>query len=311
MTYLVMECGLSYAVVLDSEGRFLTVPNLGYQVGQTLEQVELPAPCRTRRRGLPRWAAAAACVGLVLLGSWQVWRTPVGTVRMQINPDVRMSVNRFERVVALEGLNADGRTLIEGCRTYGRAAGAVSDLLADRAVELGYLESGGTITLTVDAARESWRTALEEQLLQGLDAHLEEVQVVARAPGLDEDDDWDDENEREEDIDREDKGDDPLDEDLDDPDDVQEDDDRDAQGDNLGDDRDDDRDDGQDDDLGDDRDDDLEEVSAGLPDSGEEPAWDRDGEDEEDTGDRRDEDTGDEDGAHDGDTEEDEEPEDT
>ena len=38
MEYLVMECGLSYAVVLDQEGRFIKVPNLGYEVGQTLDQ---------------------------------------------------------------------------------------------------------------------------------------------------------------------------------------------------------------------------------------------------------------------------------
>ncbi len=42
MRYLVMECGLSYAVVLDSKGRFYKVSNLGYEVGQTLEQVVLP-----------------------------------------------------------------------------------------------------------------------------------------------------------------------------------------------------------------------------------------------------------------------------
>ena len=37
MKYLVMECGLSYAVVLDQEGRFLKVANLNYQIGQTEE----------------------------------------------------------------------------------------------------------------------------------------------------------------------------------------------------------------------------------------------------------------------------------
>lgn len=41
MEYLVMECGLSYAVVMDAEGRFLKVPNLGYTVGQRLDEVLL------------------------------------------------------------------------------------------------------------------------------------------------------------------------------------------------------------------------------------------------------------------------------
>ena len=34
-----MEVRLSYAVVLDDEGRFAKVPNLGYSVGDTLEDV--------------------------------------------------------------------------------------------------------------------------------------------------------------------------------------------------------------------------------------------------------------------------------
>ena len=41
MEYLVMECGLSYAVVLDQDGRILKVPNLGYTVGQSLKDVVL------------------------------------------------------------------------------------------------------------------------------------------------------------------------------------------------------------------------------------------------------------------------------
>ena len=41
MEYLVMECDLSYAVVLDQDGRILKVPNLGYTVGQSLKDVVL------------------------------------------------------------------------------------------------------------------------------------------------------------------------------------------------------------------------------------------------------------------------------
>ena len=104
MEYLVMECGLSYAVVMDQDGRILKVPNLGYTVGQTLEDVvllpERPAKATIHKR-VARWGTMVACLCLLLLGSW-VWQSPIGTVRMQINPDVQMSVNRFDRVVALE-----------------------------------------------------------------------------------------------------------------------------------------------------------------------------------------------------------------
>ena len=181
MEYLVMECSLSYAVVLDSEGRFLKVPNLGYEVGQTLNRVVLqdtPSQSRPPRKHLVRWAAMAACLCIMVLGSWSFWQSPVGTVRMQINPDVQMRVNRFDRVVGLEGLNEDGKALIEGYRAYGKEMQTVSDELADRAVELGYLNDGGRITLTVESDRESWKTATEELLLLELDVHFEHRIII-------------------------------------------------------------------------------------------------------------------------------------
>ena len=188
MEYLVMECGLSYAVVLDQDGRILKVPNLGYTVGQSLKDVvllpERPVRQQVLHKRIARWSALAACLCLLLLGSW-VWQSPIGTVRMQINPDVQMSVNRFDRVVALEGLNEDGTSLIDGYRAYGKGMKTVSDELADRATELGYLSDGGQITLTVDSEKGDWKTAAEELLLLELEVHFEQrvtVTVDGRQP---------------------------------------------------------------------------------------------------------------------------------
>ena len=97
---------------------------------------------------------------------------------MQINPDVQMSVNRFDRVVALEGLNEDGTALIDGYRAYGQEMKTVSDELADRAMELGYLSAGGQITLTVDSEKGDWKTAAEELLLLELEVHFEQRVTV-------------------------------------------------------------------------------------------------------------------------------------
>ena len=187
MEYLVMECGLSYAVVLDQDGRILKAPNLGYTVGQSLKDVvllpERPAKTTLHKR-LARWGTMVACLCLLLLGSW-TWQSPIGTVRMQINPDVQMSVNRFDRVVALEGLNEDGTSLIDGYRAYGKGMKTVSDELADRATELGYLSDGGQITLTVDSEKGDWKTAAEELLLLELEVHFEQrvtVTVDGRQP---------------------------------------------------------------------------------------------------------------------------------
>mgnify|MGYP000246593579 FL=1 len=39
MKYLVIEVHPGYAVLLDSEGRFLRAANLGYQVGETVTEI--------------------------------------------------------------------------------------------------------------------------------------------------------------------------------------------------------------------------------------------------------------------------------
>lgn len=185
MRYIVMECGLSYAVVLDSEGRFLKVPNLGYEVGQVLEQVVIqdsPRKQKINKQRVVSWAAAAACICIVAIGSLVFWQSPMGTVRMQINPDIEMSVNRFDRVVGLEGINKDGKALIEGYHSYGKTVETVSDELADRAVEMDYLSDGGNIALIVKSENAEWKNVIGKMLLLELDIHFDHrinVEIVS------------------------------------------------------------------------------------------------------------------------------------
>ena len=182
MEYLVMECGLSYAVVLDQEGRFIKVPNLGYEVGQTLDQVILPSTniyTQFFSSQFLHFATAIACVFILFTSGFYLWQSPVGIVRMQINPDVQMSVNRFHRVVHLDSLNDDGTLLIDGYRSYGKKLVLVSDELADLAMNMGYLKDGGQITLTIASAKEKWKTRTEEALIAELDSHFhQQVQIV-------------------------------------------------------------------------------------------------------------------------------------
>ena len=68
---------------------------------------------------------------------------------------------------------------------YGKGMETVSDELADRAMELGYLADGGQITLTVDSGKDGWKTAAEELLLLELEVHFEHrvtVMVGGRQP---------------------------------------------------------------------------------------------------------------------------------
>ncbi len=186
MSYLVMECYLSHAVVLAEDGRFLNVANLHYQVGQTVTEVVEMRPSdqlvpytpkqrsKSWQRGL---LAAAACLLVVFTGLLQTTQT-YASVYMTINPDVRIDVNRRNVVVGLEGINQDGRDLIEGYSYRHKKLDPVMDELVDRAIEMGYLTDGGNITLALDANSAQWVDATGSTLDQHLQEYLTEKLTV-------------------------------------------------------------------------------------------------------------------------------------
>ena len=190
MTYLVMECHPGYAVVLDQTGRFLKVANLNYQVGETVSLViectaeEEPVTIHSlrRRRILLSAASLAASFFLAVLGTWHVCLTPYGAVRIQINPDLKLTVNRLDYVISADGLNDDGLRLLDGYRFRGQKLEQASDDLADRAMEMGYLKEGGQILLTLESSHENWIAKTEDRLLTELENHLNDtISVTASA----------------------------------------------------------------------------------------------------------------------------------
>src|SRR5699024_3951844 len=86
-------------------------------------------------------------------------------LRIQINPDVELTLSRTDRVLELEGLNADGRVLIEGYDYGGTDREDVTEELVERAIDMGYLSGGETVSITVTSADADWqaREDLEER----------------------------------------------------------------------------------------------------------------------------------------------------
>ena len=140
MEYLVMECHDSYAVVLDSRGRFLKVANLHYTVGQELMTV---VPMEEPRREVIRWRpvlSMAACLCIVCVGLWQMVLLTMGTVLIQINPQVRLSVNRMERVITAEAVNADGAKVLFDYHPFGKTVEQVTEELSESLHDMNILK---------------------------------------------------------------------------------------------------------------------------------------------------------------------------
>ena len=150
-TYLVMKIYSAYAVLVDNDGRFIKAANKGYNVGDVvcdIIPIIYPADRAKKRRHIIQLAASlAACVCLGIFGvyEYQYLFLPYGTVQMQINPLIQMTLSRSGRVIDLEGLNSDGKALLKDYNYKGKDAEQATDELADLAIEMNYLEDGGQI----------------------------------------------------------------------------------------------------------------------------------------------------------------------
>ena len=186
MNYLVMEVHPAYAVVLDEEGRFLKAANLRYQVGDTVQHiVELRRPQKKRPalwKPLSGLAGLAACLCLVFFGYYQPNFTPYGALRIQINPDVELTLSRTDRVLELEGLNEDGQALIEGYDYGGKDREDVTEELVERAIDLGYLSDGETVSITVSSADTDWQAREEQEARDALEKRYGETIVIQIGP---------------------------------------------------------------------------------------------------------------------------------
>ena len=175
MKYLVMECHPGYVVVLDEKGRFQKAANLGYEVGQSLDKVVLmrePKPAVPITRMASALAAAAACFILMFTVLFQGPASPYGSVYMQINPEIRMDVDRENQVLLVEGVNEDGKELVAGYTGYeNKHLETVADELVDLAEAKGYLSPGGTVHVYLDSLDGDWAAQVGDQL----NRHLHET----------------------------------------------------------------------------------------------------------------------------------------
>lgn len=185
MKYMVMECHLSYAVVLDEEGRFLKVANRHYEVGQTVTDIiemkipESAPPKQKISRKIYSAAAIAACLLLAVTTLFRVNQVTYASVYMHINPEIRIDVNRKDLVVGLDGVNTDGRNLIDGYSYQKKNLNLVMEELIDRAIEMDFLHEGGKITLTLDSKSNQWIVEHDVSLSSGLQEHLNEKLSVS------------------------------------------------------------------------------------------------------------------------------------
>lgn len=177
MNYLVLETHPAYVVVLDEQGRFLKAANQNYQVGQQLGQIipfRQPKPeISWVKKSMASLAGLAACLCLVLggyFGYYQPNFTAYGSLLVEINPQVELTLSQTHRVLNLGAQNEDGQVLIEDYDYQNKDGDTVVEELVTRAMALGFLSNGESVTLTVQGQDADWNRQQEDSARSALES---------------------------------------------------------------------------------------------------------------------------------------------
>lgn len=108
----IVELRGRYAATLTSDGQFVRIRNHGFSVGQTVRLTKRQA-MPAQRRQLRALTAVAAGLLFLVLGGFKGYQTSVGVVSLDVNPSIEYSINVFDRVLSVRGVNEDGEVLLD------------------------------------------------------------------------------------------------------------------------------------------------------------------------------------------------------
>lgn len=100
---------------------------------------------------------ASACLFFLTVGfgGWRIYFTPTASVSIDINPSLELSVNRFNKVLAVTGYNTDGKELASSLQVkYMDCEDAIDKIVtSDRVKDL--LSGDEVLTITVSGENTS------------------------------------------------------------------------------------------------------------------------------------------------------------
>lgn len=109
---------------------------------------------RRSRRWLPVLAMAACCLLALGVGCHQLYFTPTTVLSIDINPSLEMDINRFDRVISINGYNDDGVALAEELNVKNRSySDAVDALMANDTIS-DCLARGEELSIAVVQAED-------------------------------------------------------------------------------------------------------------------------------------------------------------
>ena len=182
MKYLVMENHESHSIVMDENGLFHRVANLGYEIGDTItEPIFMKTPERKKKTDWKKISTIAAIFVCMLLGTIPFISNNAESdvvVYMSINPEIHLELNEDGKINKLVADNDDGKILLDGYKYKGKNVSEVLIELIKRADQLKYLSEGGDIHITVEASNQTKAKTVEEDLSVALNETFVEKYLI-------------------------------------------------------------------------------------------------------------------------------------
>lgn len=172
MKAVVLDNSEKEATVMTHDGDIIGVKNRNYDIGQEIT-------IRTNLTALPakvyKFApvAAVAAVFVVIAGGFRTYFDPYGTVSLDINPSIEYTINRFDRVLDVNGMNDDGSDILASINTDGIINRNIEDAV-DKTLEQieadGYIEDDDEnyVVVTANTKKEEHT----DELLSKLDSRV-------------------------------------------------------------------------------------------------------------------------------------------
>ena len=186
MKAVITEIRGKMAVLLSDDGRITKIKNKGYELGQEVDFMKTNSNFKKAVT-----FAAAACFLLISGGSVFAYYTPSSYVSLDVNPSIEFSVNIFDRVIKITGVNDDGTEIINEISIDNLKNKNIADavnLIVDEISKEGYLESddAGIVISTssedMDKADELAQK-LEDSATEACEENNAKVTVTAEAVG--------------------------------------------------------------------------------------------------------------------------------
>lgn len=156
------------AAALTEDGRFVRVKNEGFTVGQTIRLRGAREFPRQRAR-FAALASVAAGFLLLLLGGFASYKAPYGVVSVDVNPSVEFTINLYDRVIGITGVNADGQALLgemDADALLNRGVDAAVEQTIEALRTIGYFANPAEndVVLAASAGSGAHAAALAERL---------------------------------------------------------------------------------------------------------------------------------------------------